>query len=134
MRIAQESLPVIDRSLDRARPYIVNRDYRTVAVIRDSDWEQLGLKEPEISIEEKSAVTGISVEEYKRIAEKAMKAKQDAEEKKLRKAEEAKMKAEGKVPVPKEEPAKESTNYLQPWNCSACTFRNSHVNKVCEAC
>lgn len=75
MRIAQESLPVIDRSLDRARPYIVNRDYRTVAVIRDSDWEQLGLKEPEISIEEKSAVTGISVEEYKRIAEKAMKAK-----------------------------------------------------------
>ena len=64
-------------------------------------WEQLGLDEPQYTLEDKSEITGISVEEYQKIAEAAMtdeerrlkaiederKAKEQAEEEKKAQAE-----------------------------------------------
>ena len=60
--------------------YIVNRDYRVRAVISSTSWEQLGISEPDLNLEEKSSITGISVEEYEKIAEKEAKAKQAKED------------------------------------------------------
>ena len=102
IRQITEALTGADRQIKNAIQHILNRDYRTISAIMKCTWEQLGLDEPQYTLEDKSEITGISVEEYKQIAEAAMtdeerrlkaiederKAKELAEEEK--KAEEAK--------------------------------------------
>ena len=51
----------------------MNREYRTLAAIRQSSWEQLGLSKPELTMEEKSEITGLSVDELKKFSSAAMK-------------------------------------------------------------
>ena len=78
--IAMKSLNGADRSVASAIPFIISRDYRTLAAIKTTSWEDLGLEQPVLTMEEKSEVTGLSVEEYKAIAEAANKAKLEEEE------------------------------------------------------
>ena len=73
--IAMKSLNGADRSVASAIPFIISRDYRTLAAIKTTSWEDLGLEQPVLTMEEKSEVTGLSVDEYKAIAEAANKAK-----------------------------------------------------------
>ena len=51
----------------------MNREYRTLAVIRQSSWEQLGLSRPELTMEEKSEITGLSVDELNKFSSAAKK-------------------------------------------------------------
>ena len=74
-QVAMKSLSGADRSVLNAISYILSRDYRALAAIKASSWETLGLEQPVLTIEEKSEITGISVDEYKAIAEAANKAK-----------------------------------------------------------
>ena len=66
-RIAASCLTGADRSLANAVDLICNRDYRTLAVIKKSSWDELRLVEPQLSVEEKAEATGISLEEYRKI-------------------------------------------------------------------
>ena len=103
IRQITESLTGADRQIKNAIQHILNRDYRIVSAIMRCTWEQLGLDEPQYTLEEKSEITGISVEEYKEIAlanmtdeerrlkaiEDEKKAKEQAEEEKKAQSEEA---------------------------------------------
>ena len=85
-------------------------------------------------MEEKSEVTGLSVQEYQDIIDAEIKAKQEAEEAK-RRAESGEDEEEKKR---KEEEQKKKKLVVkpppQPWMCIACTFRNAAVNNICEIC
>ena len=65
-------------SLAKSIELLVNRDYRALAVIKNSTWEELGLEEPELTLDEKAEITGLTVEEYKKIAGAATEARQEA--------------------------------------------------------
>ena len=94
IRQITEALTGADRQIKNAIQHILNRDYRIISAIMKCTWEQLGLDEPQYTIEDKSEITGISVEELQQIEEAAMtdeerrlkaiedekKAKQQAEE------------------------------------------------------
>ena len=101
IRQITEALIGADRQIKNAIQHILNRDYRIISAIMKCTWEQLGLDEPQYTLEDKSEITGISVEEYQKIAEAAMtdeerrlkaiederKAKEQAEEEKKAQAE-----------------------------------------------
>ena len=64
-KIASASLQGSEKSLLRAKQAILNRHYRTIGSIRKSSWEELGIQMPELTIEEKCEITGLSLEEYR---------------------------------------------------------------------
>lgn len=110
-KIVERSLKGSSRSLANAIPLIVNREYRTLAAIRKSSWEQLGLTKPEITSEEKCQITGLTLDDFKKIAQYAMKKKHATSQ-------------DAAAPA---QPA-------DKWACSACTFVNEPALTECEMC
>ena len=79
--IAASCLTGADRSLANAISLVCNRDYRTLAVIKKRSWQELGLDEPQLTVEERAEGTGIPLEEYRKIEALEAKLNQPEEKK-----------------------------------------------------
>jgi len=114
---------------------ISNRDYRTIAVIKSSSWEDLGLEEPQLTVEEKAEGIGMPVEDYRKIAMLTEQFRQLKEKKLEEQPEvEAEENVEEDVAVTENQPIKPPETTLISWNCVACTYRNTSSHRMCEIC
>ena len=90
--------------------------------MRQSSWEQLGLVKPDLTAGEKSKITGLTVKDFQKIAQVAMKEekRQLEEQRALEAAKKATDSTEAQI--------------SETWECSACTYANQASLTECEMC